>query len=85
MVSMSADAAPDRGRLREHAILLDLLRALAAIGVLLVHTRGLSFVEFGALPPSQQTFFVKIAVGLTRSGQEAVMAFFVLSGFLVGG
>ncbi|HVH79290.1 MAG TPA: acyltransferase, partial [Stellaceae bacterium] len=75
----------DAGGPREHAILLDLLRVLAAICVLLVHTRGLSFVEFGALPPSQQTFFVSILLGLTRSGQEAVMAFFVLSGFLVGG
>lgn len=79
------DGAAGGGPVREHAILLDLLRALAAICVLLVHIRGLSFVDFGALPPSQQTFFVGVVLGLTRSGQEAVTAFFVLSGFLVGG
>lgn len=84
---MTLPAAPSRlgSNPRERAVLLDLLRALAAVCVMLVHIRGLSLVEFGALPPPQQTFVVKVVLGLTRSGQEAVMAFFVLSGFLVGG
>ena len=66
-------------------IALDLLRGLAAFLVLLVHTRGAAFVEYGALPATQKTILVAVLFGLTRLGQEAVMAFFVLSGFLVGG
>jgi peptidoglycan/LPS O-acetylase OafA/YrhL len=70
---------------REQAVLLDLLRALAAIFVLLVHVRGLSFVDFAHMAPSQQNFSVAVVFGLTHSGQEAVIVFFVLSGLLVGG
>ena len=66
-------------------VALDLLRGLAAITVLLVHVRGSSFVEYGALPEHSKTVFVAILFGLTRLGQEAVLVFFVLSGFLVGG
>jgi peptidoglycan/LPS O-acetylase OafA/YrhL len=68
-------------------VALDLLRAWAAITVFLGHVRGSSFVEFGALPVSDQRFsyFAKVFFGLTRLGHEAVMVFFVLSGFLVGG
>jgi peptidoglycan/LPS O-acetylase OafA/YrhL len=64
---------------------LDLLRGLAAVMVFLVHTRGASFVEFGSLPSAQKTHFVALLFGITRLGQEAVLIFFVLSGFLVGG
>ena len=64
---------------------LDLLRALAAFEVLLVHVRGAAFVEFGALPDYQHTPLMAGFFAMTRLGQEAVMVFFVLSGFLVGG
>ena len=64
---------------------LDLVRGLAALEVMLSHLRGGNWVEFGALPPSQQTIAVKIFFFGTRLGHEAVMIFFVLSGFLVGG
>jgi len=67
------------------AIALDFLRGLAALLVVLVHTRGSSFVEFGALPVGQRTLPVAVFFGFTRLGQEAVLTFFVLSGFLVGG
>jgi peptidoglycan/LPS O-acetylase OafA/YrhL len=66
-------------------VALDLLRGLAALMVLLVHVRGGAFVEFGALPEEQRTPIVALFFGVTRLGQEAVMLFFVLSGFLVGG
>src|SRR5215813_13613142 len=67
------------------SVALDLLRGWAALIVLLVHVRGASFVEFGSLPPDQKTILVVVLFGLTRIGHEAVLIFFVLSGFLVGG
>jgi peptidoglycan/LPS O-acetylase OafA/YrhL len=53
--------------------------------VMLVHVRPHSFVELGALPTSQQSWPVVIFFAATRLGGEAVLLFFVLSGFLVGG
>jgi len=70
---------------RSSVVALDLMRGLAAITVLLVHVRDSSFVEYGALPEQQKTLLVAVLFGLTRLGQEAVLIFFVLSGFLVGG
>jgi peptidoglycan/LPS O-acetylase OafA/YrhL len=70
---------------RPSLIALDLARGLAAITVMLVHVRLRSFVELGALPPSEQSWPVEVFFAATRLGQEAVLLFFVLSGFLVGG
>jgi len=70
---------------RASLIALDLVRGLAAVTVMLVHVRLRSFVELGALPPSQQSWPVAIFFAATRLGQEAVLLFFVLSGVLVGG
>jgi peptidoglycan/LPS O-acetylase OafA/YrhL len=70
---------------RASLIALDLVRGLAAITVILVHVRLRSFVELGALAPSQQSWPVGMFFAATRLGQEAVLLFFVLSGFLVGG
>ena len=64
---------------------LDLVRFLAAMAVVLMHARADAFVPFGSLPPSQQNPLVAAGFALTRVGNEAVIAFFVLSGFLVGG
>ena len=64
---------------------LDLLRGLAALEVFLGHIRGGSFVEFGALPADEKSPIVALAFIATRLGQEAVIVFFVLSGYLVGG
>lgn len=64
---------------------LNIMRAMAALIVFFGHVRGSSFVEFGALPPEQQNILTKLLFGVTRLGHEAVMLFFVLSGFLVGG
>src|ERR1700733_2312871 len=73
------------GPSRESIIGLDLLRGIAALAVFLGHARTASFVEFGALPSPQHTAIAKIFFGLTRTGHEAVLVFFVLSGYLVGG
>jgi peptidoglycan/LPS O-acetylase OafA/YrhL len=53
--------------------------------VLFVHVRASSFVEFGALPAGQKTYVAATFFAVTRLGEEAVLVFFVLSGFLVGG
>jgi peptidoglycan/LPS O-acetylase OafA/YrhL len=70
---------------RRPVIGLDLMRGIAALLVFLGHVRASCFVEFGALPPDQKGLLTKLLFGITRTGHEAVMVFFVLSGFLVGG
>jgi peptidoglycan/LPS O-acetylase OafA/YrhL len=53
--------------------------------VVLTHARTVGFVEYAKLDPASQALPVAIWVALTRLGHEAVLIFFVLSGFLVGG
>jgi peptidoglycan/LPS O-acetylase OafA/YrhL len=64
---------------------LDMMRGLAALAVVLAHARGLAFPAYGELPPDQQGLFIALFYGATRMGGEAVLIFFVLSGYLVGG
>lgn len=66
-------------------IALDLARGLAALTVLFYHVRGSSWVELGILPVAQRSLASEVFFGLNRLGNEAVMVFFALSGFLVGG
>ena len=68
-----------------HYYWLDLIRFLAALIVVLVHARGAFFVEYGLLDESNKTIVVAIFYAFTRIGHEAVIVFFVLSGYLVGG
>ncbi|HTA58926.1 MAG TPA: acyltransferase [Candidatus Baltobacteraceae bacterium] len=60
---------------------LDLIRALAACAVMVGHVRALFFVDFRQLAhkswPLQALYF------LTGFGHQAVIVFFVLSGFLI--
>jgi len=63
---------------------LDAARGLAALAVLANHTRSLWFAPPAALPPAARgpvTDAFYLATGL---GHEAVLVFFVLSGFFVG-
>lgn len=62
---------------------LDLARGLAALLVALSHLRAFVFVDFHTLDHPGLTWSVFYFV--TGFGHPAVMAFFVLSGFLVGG
>lgn len=66
---------------------LDLLRGLAAFLVLAGHLRGYIFQSFGQLEQAgvQVGIFVKMFYFATGLGHQAVMIFFALSGFLVGG
>jgi len=70
---------------KDHDAYLDGLRGLAALIVFLTHVRGEFFVQWTDLDavshgPLNYALFV-----LTRLGREAVIVFFVLSGYLVGG
>lgn len=62
---------------------LDLLRGLAAILVLADHWRNYFFVNFHEVGLHRVIFAVPYI--LTAAGHEAVVIFFVLSGFLIGG
>lgn len=64
---------------------LDALRFVAAFMVLLSHTRNDFFLRYDLLPAEQQGVISMCFYSLCRLGHEAVMFFFVLSGFLVGG
>lgn len=63
---------------------LDLSRWFAAFVVVLCHVRGLVLADYGDIagPPSLAVKAIYFAAGF---GHEAVVVFFVISGFLVGG
>lgn len=64
---------------------LDLMRFIAAMMVLLSHSRGDFFGDYGNLPESQKGILTMLFFSSTRLAHEAVLIFFVLSGYLVGG
>lgn len=69
----------------KHYYWLDSIRFIAAFMVLLSHTRNDYFCEYGNLPIDQQGIPAFVFYLIGRLGHEAVIVFFVLSGFLVGG
>lgn len=62
---------------------LDVVRGLSAIAVCAGHLRAVMFVDYANL--QTPSLLQKVFYGLTGLGHQAVMVFFVLSGFLVGG
>jgi peptidoglycan/LPS O-acetylase OafA/YrhL len=62
---------------------LNLSRWVAAFAVVFYHLRHLSLVDFNEV--SRQNLFTKALYFAAGLGHEAVMVFFVISGFLVGG
>jgi peptidoglycan/LPS O-acetylase OafA/YrhL len=80
-VPPAEDSALRSGRL----FWLDWLRFGAAFVVLIGHVRGGHFAAYGDLDPKYHSPVVALSFALTRLGGEAVVLFFVLSGFLVGG
>jgi peptidoglycan/LPS O-acetylase OafA/YrhL len=60
---------------------LDLIRALAACAVMVGHLRTLFFVDF--LQLSHKSWPLEALYFLTGFGHQAVIVFFVLSGFLI--
>jgi len=67
----------------EASTALDLLRALAAILVMVGHVRGLFFVDFGRV--EEPGLVIQAIYFATSLGHEAVMIFFVLSGYFIAG
>jgi peptidoglycan/LPS O-acetylase OafA/YrhL len=61
---------------------LDLIRGVSAIAVMLYHLRGLFFVDFPFLIDKSLVSAGLYAV--TGYGHQAVMVFFVLSGYFIG-
>jgi peptidoglycan/LPS O-acetylase OafA/YrhL len=60
---------------------LDLIRGLAALVVLVGHLRGVFFVDFRQV--EAPTFLVHLFYFLSGFGHQAVMVFFVLSGYFI--
>ncbi|MBS1708466.1 MAG: acyltransferase [Armatimonadetes bacterium] len=71
--------APHRSQLSSAH--LDMVRGLSALAVAVGHMRSLLFVDASQL--AQTSAFVKVVYFLTGFGHQAVMVFFVLSGFFV--
>lgn len=69
----------------DHFYWLDWLRFFASLMVVLGHARGGHFVDYESLGPQYHSWFVAAGFALSGLGHEAVILFFVLSGFLVGG
>ena len=65
------------------SVLLDLLRGLAALVVLGEHWRNLFFVDYLQIPSHRLLWAAPYL--LTAAGHQAVVIFFVLSGYLISG
>ena len=61
---------------------LDAIRGLAALTVLLSHARHLLLKDWGHL--RRHSLPLKLVYGTTEFGHQAVIIFFILSGFLIG-
>ena len=70
---------------QNHLPWLNAIRFMAAFIVLICHTRNDFFVRYNELPDIQQNVFSFAFFFIGKLGYEAVIVFFVLSGFLVGG
>ena len=78
-------AEENKAQVKNHLPWLDWLRFLAAFAVLLGHTRSFVFAPYGNLDGDSQGILTAVAFLTMRFGHHAVLFFFVISGFLVGG
>ncbi len=82
---LNSELPPRQTKQSSHYYWIDLIRFFAAFIVMAGHFRGAFFEEYSVLPDNQQNPLVFAFYFITRLGFEAVVVFFVLSGFLVGG
>lgn len=82
---MKADLPRAEPLTPQHQPWLDVLRFVAALVVMAAHVRAAVFADYASLMPESRHPAVAIFFALTRLGHEAVIVFFVLSGYLVGG
>ena len=61
---------------------LDLIRGVSAVAVLVYHLRGLFFVDYPFL--ASKSVLSTALYAVTGYGHQAVMVFFVLSGYFIG-
>src|SRR5260370_10212961 len=61
---------------------LDLIRGVSALAVMLGHVRGLFFLDFPFL--TDKSLMYRALYAVTGFGHQAVMIFFVLSGYFIG-
>jgi len=62
---------------------LNFLRWFAALMVVVGHLRSFLFVEYNLV--EHKTIFIKLFYFITGFGHQAVIIFFMISGYLVGG
>jgi peptidoglycan/LPS O-acetylase OafA/YrhL len=65
------------------SVLLDLLRGLSAFVIVIGHGRNFLFADYNQLPA--HPIWISIPYLITKAGHQAVMIFFVLSGYLISG
>lgn len=70
---------------KKHFYWLDTIRFISALIVLFTHSRNFFFLPWSELPLEDRSSLTFVFYLLGRLGHEAVIVFFVLSGFLVGG
>lgn len=64
---------------------LDFFRFACAFLVVISHARGFLFEDYASINANDKNIWSATFFGVTRLGHEAVIAFFVLSGYFVGG
>jgi peptidoglycan/LPS O-acetylase OafA/YrhL len=65
------------------SLLFDLLRGCAALIVVLEHWRNILFIDYQQLPAHRALLMIPYL--LSGAGRQAVVVFFLLSGFFIGG
>ena len=70
---------------RRTSAVLDVLRWTAALAVVLTHVNDQLFLSLSETPPGGRTLAFTAWKLISASGNEAVIVFFVISGYLVGG